>query len=76
MVTPWKNSVDVAIKWAYKPVHAEIFDMQPDDEILSTGRKKKEVAATSLLCFRAVRELGLSIAELARYLEMSAPGIG
>jgi hypothetical protein len=30
----------------------------------------------SLLCFWAVRELGMSLADLARELEMSIPGIG
>ena len=37
--------------------------------------KKQEVIARSLLCFWAVRELGLSLTELARHLEMSLPGV-
>jgi len=54
---------------------AEILEMQPD-EILSKGRNRKEVVARSLLCFWAARELGLSLTELARHLEMTVPGIG
>jgi hypothetical protein len=41
---------------------AEILQMQPH-EILSKGRKSKDVVARSLLCFWAARELGLSFTE-------------
>lgn len=54
---------------------AEVLEMQPD-EILSKGRQKSKVLARSLLCFWAVRELGLSLTELAVHLEMSVPGVG
>ena len=54
---------------------ADILEMQPD-EILSKGRNRREVVAKSLLCFWAARELGLSLTELARHLEMTVPGIG
>jgi hypothetical protein len=54
---------------------AEILEMQPQ-EILSKGRKSKELVAGSLLCFRAARELGLSLTELARQMEMTVAGIG
>jgi len=30
----------------------------------------------SLLCFWAVRELGMSLTDLARYLGISVPGVG
>jgi len=49
--------------------------MQPQ-EILSKGRKSKEVAAGRLLCFLAARELGRSLTELARQMEMTVAGIG
>jgi plasmid maintenance system antidote protein VapI len=49
--------------------------MQPR-QILSKSRKSKEVVAGSLLCFRAARELGLSLTELARQMEMTVAGIG
>jgi hypothetical protein len=49
--------------------------MQPQ-EIISKGRKSKEVVGRSLLCFWAARELGLSLTELARHLEMTVAGIG
>ncbi len=45
-------------------------------EILSKGRQRRKVKAKSLLCFWAVREAGMSLRELARRLEMSAPGVG
>jgi hypothetical protein len=34
------------------------------------------VKARSLLCFWAVRELGISLTELAKGLKLSVPGIG
>jgi len=40
------------------------------------GRENTEVVARSLLCFWAARELGLSLTELARQLEMTVAGIG
>jgi hypothetical protein len=40
------------------------------------ARNRKEVLAKSILCFWAARELGLSLTELARRLEMTVPGIG
>ncbi|MCK4487009.1 MAG: hypothetical protein KAU38_09635 [Desulfobacterales bacterium] len=45
-------------------------------EIFSKGRQQRKVKAKSLLCFWAVSELGMSLRELARRLEMSAPGVG
>lgn len=54
---------------------AEILEMEPD-QVLSKGRQREKVVARSLLCFWAVRELGLSLTELAPQLEMTVPGIG
>jgi hypothetical protein len=45
-------------------------------EIFSKGRQHRKVNARSLLCFLAVRELGMSLTDLARELEMSTPGVG
>ncbi len=54
---------------------AEIFDMKTD-EIYSLGRQDYKVKAKSLVCYWAVRELGMSLSELASIFKMSAPGIG
>jgi len=45
-------------------------------EIFSKGRQDRKVKARSLLCYWAVRELGMSLRDLARKFEMSAAGIG
>ena len=49
---------------------AEIHGMEPR-EVLSRGKQRRKVKARSLCCFRAVSELGMSLRELARRLEMS-----
>jgi chromosomal replication initiation ATPase DnaA len=54
---------------------AEIFQIERD-EIYSPARQSRIVSARSLVCFWAVRELGLSLSELARTFKMSVPGIG
>jgi putative transposase len=54
---------------------AEIYGLQPD-EIFSRGKKPKKVQARSLFCFWAVSELGISLRELAKQLEISSPGVG
>ncbi|OEU83214.1 MAG: hypothetical protein BA865_04075 [Desulfobacterales bacterium S5133MH4] len=46
------------------------------DEIYSKGRQQKKVKARSLLCFWAVRELWMSLTDLARRLGISIPGVG
>ncbi len=46
------------------------------DEIYSKGKQKKKVKARSLLCFWAVRELGMSLTDLARHLGISISGVG
>ncbi len=46
------------------------------DEIYSKGKQQKKLKARSLLCFWAVRELGMSLTDLARHLGISIPGIG
>jgi len=54
---------------------AEIYGMEPR-EILSRGKQQRKVKARSLCCFWAVSELGMSLRELARRLEMSPPAVG
>jgi hypothetical protein len=40
------------------------------------GRRKVQVEARDLLCYWAVRELGISCTDLAKQLEMTQPGVG
>ena len=44
-------------------------------EIWKRGKLRRRVAARSLLCFWAVRELGISMAELSRRLKLSLSGV-
>ena len=50
----------------------EIFGIEKD-VIYSKGRRKIQVAARSLLCYWAVRELGLTATELAKRLGVTQP---
>jgi len=54
---------------------AELSGME-EHEVFSKGRQHRKVKARSLLCFWAVSELGMSLTDLARDLEMSTPGVG
>ena len=54
---------------------AVICEIDPDD-IFSKGKQRQKVRARSLFCFWAVRELGITLTELAGHLEMSVPGVG
>ncbi|MEA3223609.1 MAG: transposase [Thermodesulfobacteriota bacterium] len=56
-------------------VVSEIYDIETE-EIYSKGRRKVQVEARDLLCYWAVRELGISCTDLAKHLEMSQPGVG
>jgi len=53
---------------------SELFDIKPD-EILQPGKQPVRVKARSLLCYWAVRELGLTLGELALKLNLSQPAI-
>lgn len=46
------------------------------EAMYSRGRRKVQVEARDLMCYWAVRELGLSCSEVAKRLGMSQPGIG
>jgi putative transposase len=54
---------------------AEIYEIGVDDIYLK-GKQQKRVKVRSLFCFWAVRELGISLTELARRLGISVPGVG
>jgi len=45
-------------------------------EIMSRGKQPRKVEARGLFCFWAVSELGMSIRQVAKRLEMSPPGVG
>jgi hypothetical protein len=50
--------------------------MQVDaSEIWQRGKSRRRVAARSLLCFWAVRELGISMTEMSRRLKLSPSGV-
>ena len=53
----------------------EIFGVEKD-VIYSKGRRKNQVATRSLLCYWAVRELGLTATELAKRFGMTQPAVG
>lgn len=47
----------------------------PVATVWAAGRKRETVRACSLLCYWAVRELGVSLAELARQFHISSPAV-
>ena len=53
---------------------ANILGMRPED-VWATGRYHHLVEARSLLCYWAARELGFSMASLARKLKISVPAV-
>jgi REP-associated tyrosine transposase len=54
---------------------AEIYKIEVNN-ILLKGKQQKRVKPRSLFCYWAVRELGISLTELARRLGISVPGVG
>jgi hypothetical protein len=52
----------------------ELLDMTPK-EVLRKGKYPEAVIARSVVCYFAVRELGLSTVELARWLHLSQPAV-
>lgn len=54
---------------------AEIYQMDVR-EVFARGRQQQRVNARSLFCFWAVRELGITMTDLAGRLGMSPPGVG
>jgi len=54
---------------------AEVYQIKVKD-IFAKGRQQERVNARSLFCFWSARGLGIPLAELARKLGMSIPGVG
>ncbi|MDL1967599.1 MAG: hypothetical protein LWW97_03390 [Deltaproteobacteria bacterium] len=54
---------------------AKICDIEADDIFLK-GKQQKRVKVRSLFCFWAVRELGISLTEIAGRLGISVSGVG
>lgn len=52
----------------------EMIDLEPW-QILEPGKEPRRVTARSLLCYWAVRELGLPMSELSRKLSLSLSGV-
>ena len=53
---------------------AEVLGMKPED-VWAAGRYRHIVEARSLLCYWAVRELGITMSSLARKLNISVPAV-
>jgi chromosomal replication initiation ATPase DnaA len=54
---------------------ADLYGMDAS-EIMTKGRRAKQVEARSLLCYWAVSELGMGITELARAFGMTPSAVG
>ena len=54
---------------------AELYEIERD-AIFLKDKQQRRVKARSLFCYWAVRELGVSLTELARRLNMSVPAVG
>ena len=58
-----------------QPSEVRVFEIEVNDIVLK-GKQRKRVKARSLFCYWAVRELGMSLTELARRLGISVAGVG
>jgi putative transposase len=54
---------------------AAIYNIDPD-EVMRKGRQKPRVDAKGLFCYWAVRELKMSLTDLARQLDLTVSGVG
>lgn len=52
-----------------------IYELDPE-YLFSKGRQKRRVTARSLFCYWAARELGISLTDLARKLDLSPTAVG
>lgn len=66
-----RRGIDVN-KLAEKVAHS--YGVEPE-YVLSSGRQKKRVEARSLLCYLAVKELRMTLAELARRFELTPSAV-
>jgi putative transposase len=53
---------------------SDLIQVHPS-EIWLTGKERKRVKARSLLCYWAMRDVGISMAELTRHLQLSLSGV-
>ena len=53
---------------------AEFCHLDPRD-VLAAGCQRRKMSARSLLCFWAVREVGMPLTTLARQLRLTPPGV-
>ncbi len=53
---------------------SDLMQLEPS-EPRAAGKEPKRVEARSLLCYWAVRDLGISMAELSRRLKLSLSGV-
>jgi putative transposase len=56
-------------------VAAELVGVKPEI-VFAPGKERKRVRARSLLCYWAVRELGISMTNLTKVLNMSLSAVG
>jgi REP element-mobilizing transposase RayT len=54
---------------------AGIYGLKPK-YVMKRGRQKERVAARDLLCYWAAQELGVSLTDIARRLDMTVSGVG
>ena len=54
---------------------SRIYDIETE-KIYLKGRRKVQVEARDLLCYCAIRELGISCTDLAKQLGITQPGVG
>ncbi|MEW6669163.1 MAG: transposase, partial [Thermodesulfobacteriota bacterium] len=53
---------------------SDLMKLKPS-QIVGAGKERERVQARSILCYWAVRELGISMSELARRLRLSLAGV-
>ena len=53
---------------------SQVFEVARE-EVLSPGKQRYRVKARSVLCFRAVQELGMTATALAKELSISQPAV-
>jgi DNA-binding MarR family transcriptional regulator len=68
------GSISTAMNDIQSELLAELFDLTPD-QLLTPGRYPAVVRARSLLCYWAVRELGVTATDLAKQIGMTQPAI-
>jgi hypothetical protein len=53
---------------------SDLMKMEPS-QIVGAGKERERVGARSLLCYWAVRELGICMSEMSRRLRLSLAGV-